>query len=306
MESVFARQQQTALDDGLSVAERRRAAEALAFGDAAGLVGVMSQVLVPQTPVGLQESVLTAVAAHPADEPVIGAISAWGTLTPALRLKLVDGLLRSRTRVVALLETLAVGEIRPQEIAAEHRQQLLGHPTAELRERAAGLFGPLVAVDRERVIAEYTAALPAEGDPAAGRGVFEKRCAGCHRLGSLGHAVGPDFASIQNKSDRDLLIAILDPNREAQPNFTSYTALMTDGRVFSGLIVHETADTLTLRRAEGQEDIVLRRDIELLQSTGLSLMPTGIEQDLAPADLADVLAFVRASLGENSSTTRGR
>ena len=47
---------------------------------------------------------------------------------------------------------------------------------------------------------------------------------------------------------------ILDPNREAQPNFTAYNLITNDGRVLNGIIVAESSASITLRRAEGKEE----------------------------------------------------
>ena len=73
-------------------------------------------------------------------------------------------------------------------------------------------------------------------------------------------------------------------------------ALLTlDGRQLTGMIAAETATSVTLKRADNASDTVLRIDIDQLKSTGLSLMPEGLEKDLAPQDLADVIAVVRVN-----------
>jgi putative heme-binding domain-containing protein len=128
-----------------------------------------------------------------------------------------------------------------------------------------------------------------------------KTCANCHKVGDAGHAVGPELASVANKSPRDLMIAVLDPSREAQPIYTSYTALLDDGRIVTGIIAAETASTVTFRRAEGKEDVVLRDQIDQLQSSGQSLMPVGIEKDITAEQLADVVTYIKslsASIGQ--------
>jgi putative heme-binding domain-containing protein len=96
------------------------------------------------------------------------------------------------------------------------------------------------------------------------------------------------------KSPQDLLIALLDPGREAQPIYANYTALLVDGRIVTGLIAAETASTVTFRRAEGKEDVVLRDQIDELRSAGVSLMPVGLEKDLSPEQIADVIEFVKS------------
>ena len=41
-------------------------------------------------------------------------------------------------------------------------------------------------------------------------------------------------------------------------------------------------------------EVLLRADLDELQSTGKSLMPEGLEKDLSKQDLADVMAYVRS------------
>lgn len=48
------------------------------------------------------------------------------------------------------------------------------------------------------------------------------------------------------------------------------------------------------RRQEGKEDVVLRTDIEELAASGQSLMPEGLEKDIKPQDMADLIALLGA------------
>jgi putative heme-binding domain-containing protein len=72
----------------------------------------------------------------------------------------------------------------------------------------------------------------------------------------------------------------------------AYTLVTTDGQVMSGVLVSETATSVTLRRAEGAQDVVLRSQIDELRATGKSLMPDGMEENLSEAEVADLLAFL--------------
>jgi len=40
----------------------------------------------------------------------------------------------------------------------------------------------------------------------------------------------------------------------------------------------------------------LRNDIEEIKASGLSLMPEGLEQNMTPQELADLIAYVKHSL----------
>src|SRR5206468_1999008 len=103
--------------------------------------------------------------------------------------------------------------------------------------------------------------------------VYRRECMNCHKLRGEGFDVGPSLETVQHRSTQEILIHVLDPNREVSPNFLEYTARLTDGRVLSGLITGESDAGLTLRRAGGQEEQVLRSDIEEIASSGKSLMP---------------------------------
>ncbi len=152
----------------------------------------------------------------------------------------------------------------------------MNHPHTAIRRRARKLFEADLPGDRAKIVADYRPALARSGNSDRGRAIYEKRCSICHRFGQSGHAVGPDLVSVQNKSPADLLIAILDPSREAQPNYVAYTVVTRQGTVYNGLIAAESAAGVTLRRAEGKEDRILRSQIDELVSTGKSLMPEGL------------------------------
>ena len=73
------------------------------------------------------------------------------------------------------------------------------------------------------------------------------------------------------------------------------TLWTADGRQLTGLIAAETATSITLRRADNATDTVLRIDIEQLKSTGMSLMPEGLEKQIDQQSMADLLEFLKTA-----------
>ncbi len=179
----------------------------------------------------------------------------------------------------------------PAEIDPARRQQLLTRRTCQLKSRAEAVFAHQ-SKPRQAVVDAYRAALEIKGDQAAGAAVFKKLCASCHRLGNEGVEVGPDLAALNDKSPEALLIAILDPNRAFEARYANFSIATVDGRVLSGLIASESATAVTLRRQDGKEDVLLRSQIDEMTASGQSLMPEGLEKDLKPRDLADLIAFL--------------
>ena len=88
---------------------------------------------------------------------------------------------------------------------------------------------------------------------------------------------------------------MLDPNREVNPQYLNYAVLTTDGRQLTGMIAAETATSITLKRADNATDTVLRIDIEQLKSTGMSLMPEGMEKQIDQQTMADLLEFLKVA-----------
>jgi mono/diheme cytochrome c family protein len=56
--------------------------------------------------------------------------------------------------------------------------------------------------------------------------------------------------------------------------------------------------SVTLRRAEKAEDVVLRSQIAEIQATAKSVMPEELEKQLTKQDLADVIGYLLAAGGK--------
>ena len=113
-----------------------------------------------------------------------------------------------------------------------------------------------------------------------------------HRLGDIGFAVGPDLVGARAVGKEKLLINILDPNREVLSNYFGYEIETQDGESNTGLIVNETAGSVTLRQPLGVEVVVPRSRITRMQAFKQSLMPEGLEEGLTNQDLADLISFI--------------
>src|SRR5262249_10958161 len=153
------------------------------------------------------------------------------------------------------------------------------HANPVLRARAQKVLAAevLPARDRSQVVASYRRSLELAGNHQRGRAVFLKACSTCHQAEGQGVEVGPNLATVTNRSSEDLLVHILDPNREVAPNYLNYNVATEDGRIRSGIIAGESSLALVLKRAEGASDVVPRDQIESITSTGISLMPEGVE-----------------------------
>ena len=104
--------------------------------------------------------------------------------------------------------------------------------------------------------------------------------------------MGPDLASLSDRRPIALFTAILDPNAQLDARYTTYVATTKDGRSLIGFLAAEAGNTITLKGADNLEHQILRADLKTLESTGLSLMPDGLEAAMDHQKLADLIAYL--------------
>jgi len=216
----------------------------------------------------------------------------WETLTPRLRSEALPVLLGRADRATALLQAIKAGTIRSSVLAGAEVEFLRHHREPGVRELAAEVLAAKPASARQPVIEAFMPALRLAGSSSHGSAIYEERCSACHRLGRQGQALGPDLITVRTNGPEKMLINILDPNREVRPEFASYLVEAKDDESLIGLVVNETAATVTVRQAYGKETILNRSDIRKLQSQGQSLMPEGLEAGLTPQDMADLIGYI--------------
>jgi putative heme-binding domain-containing protein len=170
---------------------------------------------------------------------------------------------------------------------------LSSHGDARIRERAKVALAGARPPERQSLVELYQAALKRKGARARGRELFTQHCAACHRVGESGSQVGPDISDTFSKTAEQLLVDILDPSRAVDANYTNYVVRTRSGAIATGFIAAQTAASLTLRRGEGQEDIILQSDILEMSSSGLSLMPEGLESSIDIQGMADLIAWLK-------------
>jgi putative membrane-bound dehydrogenase-like protein len=291
---LFAGAAVAARDASKPAADRIAAIRLLAFAPFAQAAAVLPELLLPQVPADVQTEAVAALTNQTDPEVARLLISSWRGMGPKLRRDVIDGLVRKTAWLNQLFAAIETHKIGGGEIDRDVKQLLMNHPNPALRDRARKVFAADRPGNVTALLEAYRPALERVSRADHGRVIYERRCATCHRVGDFGHAVGPDLVSVQNKSPADLLVAILDPNREAQPNYISYSLVTHQGTVYTGIIAAESAAGVTLRRSDAKEDRILRSEIEELASTGKSLMPEGLEKDVTPPEMADLIAFIKS------------
>jgi putative membrane-bound dehydrogenase-like protein len=268
----------------------------IGLGDPKPARELFTSLLDARQPSAVQLAVLQTLAGSLDRDAARQIISRWKSMSPEVRREAVEVVFGRAEGIEVALGAIESRAIQPSELDPARLKPLQSRSSRDVRARVQKLLAldTAAARDRGEVVRSFRAVLDLAGHRDRGGEIFARICTTCHRAEGRGIDVGPNLATVTNRAPDELLVHILDPNREVAPNFVNYNVATESGRVFSGIIAEESAGALVLKRAEGASDVIPREQIEAVASTGVSLMPEGLEKGLSHQDLADLIAFVRS------------
>jgi len=180
-----------------------------------------------------------------------------------------------------------------RELAAQVVLSLRGQKeAAEWLKRIAAVAGP-----RPAKSADWLKALESKGDAAAGARLFfhpeGPKCFTCHKVDGRGGNAGPELSKIAASLNRDKLIdSILAPSKEVAPQFVAWVIGTKDGKVTTGIILHEDTNHYVLGDAQGKPVKIMKADIEEKQAAKTSLMPDNLHDLMTLQEFRDLLAYL--------------
>ncbi|MEO1979751.1 MAG: PVC-type heme-binding CxxCH protein [Fuerstiella sp.] len=251
----------------------------------------------------VQMAAVNALATYP--DQAVGELFVihWERLSPVVRQKTLNVLLSRTNWIPVLFSAIEQGRISVAMIGPSARDQLLNHRAKAIRSQAADVFESQQKTARADVVRGYESALSLPANVDAGQKLFQRDCASCHRLGNIGHALGPDLAASPSRDPQALLTHILDPNRYLLPRYETYVLVDTNGQSHSGMITAQTATTITLKQQENKTEVILRGTVDELLATGKSLMPEGFEKNITKQEMAGLISFLQSA--KHSESTSG-
>lgn len=169
-----------------------------------------------------------------------------------------------------------------------------------VQERAAELYQIINAdAGKQKEKLESLLAALKPGDIRRGQVVFhtsKAACAACHPFGYLGGNTGPDLTKIgQVRTERDLLEAIVFPSASFVRSFEPVIVVTNAGKSYNGLVRKDTPEEVVLATGPKEEVRIARDDIEEIRPGTVSIMPSGLDQQLSSQDLADLIAYLKAA-----------
>jgi putative heme-binding domain-containing protein len=289
LKGVFTTAAQTAANEKAPETARVQAAQLLALTSYAESGAKLTALLdSPAEPVRL--AAIGSLARFPVAGVGPELVKRWATYSPRARADVLAAMTTRPDRALALLRAVEAGTVKPAEVPAASAKALQASKDTAVAALAAKLFPP--TPKPADAIKAFLPALDLRGDAARGKAVFMERCLSCHRAGTDGFALGPDFVTVKTAGKEKLLASIVDPNAEIAPQFIAFQVDTRDDESYTAIIGNETPSHVTLRMASGQEVTLSRAKVKGMKSSGQSLMPENLAAGLSPQGLADLLEFV--------------
>jgi putative heme-binding domain-containing protein len=141
------------------------------------------------------------------------------------------------------------------------------------------------------------------GDLARGSTLFAGKaaCSQCHKIDNQGSKIGPDLSQIGAiRTRRDLVEAIAFPSATFARGFEPVSVIV-NGRPLNGVLARETAKEVFLMTADRATIAVPRDDIEDIIPSRISIMPQGLDRNLTPEELRDLVAYLSSRGGEKNA-----
>lgn len=227
------------------------------------------------------------------DPTVVDAmLEAFNGATPRVREAILSALFSNRERLASIAEAVEQNLIPAASLSAVQRLALVEHPDASIRERVVKVLASSANQD-EGAARKFVHALKETRDIEHGALVFREKCANCHQAHGVGIAVGPDLSAEFQRAEEAIVQDVVAPSAAIAAGYTTYAVATDDGRVASGLLVAESAGSLTIREPGGKETVILRKEIEDVKALPVSLMPEDLARTVSPKDLADVMGWLR-------------
>ena len=172
---------------------------------------------------------------------------------------------------------------------------------ASMKEPESAIQMPKVDPNNPDQIANLTyeailsRAVAVQGNAESGKTLFHSQsCISCHTIANGQQPRGPHLVDIGKRYKRnELMESIVDPSKKIAQGFDSWTFVMSSGKVQSGFVVLESAETVTIRQNDGLSVELLQDDIDERVKQEISMMPKGVVGNLTPEQLADLVAWLQ-------------
>jgi putative heme-binding domain-containing protein len=293
-DSMFPQLRQTLADGKADLPSRRHAFSVLSRGPDRASLPIFLRLLDDKD---FRSGVLNLLARFDDASVSAALLKRFGGFSMAERGIALNTLTTRAGFAVTLLDAVASGQIKRDQLTAYHVRQLLGLKNPEVDKRVTAGWGRIVQTPAEKQARieklenTFSEAPLWAYDSGAGQKHFQKLCSTCHRIGNEGMRLGPELTGAGKHGVRYFLENIIDPDAVIGVDFQMTTIETKGGDVLSGLVVGESANSVTLRTVTA-EMAVPKGDIAARELSPKSLMPEGLIESLNDREQIELLKFL--------------
>lgn len=134
-----------------------------------------------------------------------------------------------------------------------------------------------------------------DADYERGRDLFfgeQLKCATCHRVRGEGATVGPDLSNLVHRDATSVLRDLKEPSATMHPDYVAYNVTLNSGEEMTGFVRAQNETALRLIGVDGKERPFPRTEVVSLDPSAVSLMPTGLLDNLQERQVRDLLMFL--------------
>lgn len=283
-----------ATDETATASARNRALEALVAKKAANLAPLLLELV--HDPAARRVAI-RGLAEYDDPKTVATLLDHYGSLDASARQDVLQTLASRTVWAMRLMDAVESSRIPRTDLTAYTARQMRSLGNEKLDARIKAIWGELrpTPAAKEQLVASYKKQLTPESlqraDRTAGRAIFQKTCANCHRFFDTGGSIGPDITGSQRTNLDYLLQTLVDPSAAVAKDYQMQIIETDAGRVITGLVVSESKAAITIQTVN-ERVIVPTAEIEQRAVSPLSMMPDGMLQNLATQQVRDLIAYL--------------
>jgi putative membrane-bound dehydrogenase-like protein len=274
--------------------ERRAAIRSLVRARRKGIVPKLQNLLGNRD---LASSAIAGLAAFGTPETPGLLVKRYSGFRGAPKAEAINTLVSRASYAEVLLQAIQDGQVPRNDVSAFQIRQMQSFENQAMSSMVNEIWPELkqISAEKKEQLTKWRAELTSEvlnkADRSAGRLVFSKSCANCHKLFGEGKTIGPDLTGAQRTNLNYLLENIVDPSATVSKNFQLSIVILEDGRNFSGVVVERKEKTITIQTAD-RRVTVAREEIDETRESQLSLMPENQLKVMKPQQVRDLISYL--------------
>ena len=117
-------------------------------------------------------------------------------------------------------------------------------------------------------------------------------CSDCHRVTGM-EKNGPNLDGIGEKYAKpEMITHVLNPNASIKRGYEQAKVVMEDGRLIVGRVERSNQLLLRIQNVKGKRINLKQKEVEEVQFSDTSLMPSGLETNITKEEFADLVSYL--------------